>query len=104
MGCFTKLEGAVRTSLYVDDAALLFVPFRQDIQDIASILHGFGEVTALCTNFKTCSVLPFRCGEIDLDYALHGLLVETASFTCKYLGLPLSIWYLLRADVQQLED
>uniref|UniRef100_M8D5L3 Polygalacturonase n=1 Tax=Aegilops tauschii TaxID=37682 RepID=M8D5L3_AEGTA len=33
----------MRTSLYADDAAVFVAPFKQDIDNLAAILRGFGE-------------------------------------------------------------
>jgi hypothetical protein len=49
-------------------------------------------------------VVPIRCGQIDLDNILEGILVSRASFPLRYLGLPLSVWCLKRVDFQHLED
>jgi mannosylglycoprotein endo-beta-mannosidase len=55
LGLIHKLRGRgniLRTSLYADDAAVFVAPFKEDIQNLASILNGFGEVTDLCTNIR----------------------------------------------------
>jgi hypothetical protein len=41
---------------------------------------------------------------INLDGILEALPLERASFSWKYLGLPLLIWQLRKADFQHLED
>jgi hypothetical protein len=51
-------ETILRTSLYVDDVAVLVAPIKKDIQNVAAILAGFGEVTGLCTNFQKSNVVP----------------------------------------------
>jgi hypothetical protein len=63
----------LRTSLYADDAAVFVAPIKQDIQNLAIILQCFGKVTSLCTNFLKSSVVPIRCGNIDLDDVLDGI-------------------------------
>jgi hypothetical protein len=94
----------LRTSLYADDAAIFIAPSKHDVQNLTAILHAFGEVTGLCTNFHKSSVVPICCHNIDLDDILHGTPVLRATFPLKYLGLPLSPWCLRRADFQSLED
>jgi hypothetical protein len=94
----------LRTSLYADDAAVFVAPFKVDIQNHAAILHSFGEVTGLCTNFSKSHVVPIRCDNIDLEDVLEGIPATRASVPLRYLGLPLSFWCLRRRDFQNLED
>jgi hypothetical protein len=94
----------LRTSLYADDAAIFAAPIKEDIQNLSSILEGFGEVSRLGANLQKSYVVHIRCDDINLDEVLHGLPVVRASFTLKYLGLPLSIWHFRRDDFQNLED
>jgi hypothetical protein len=106
-GLLQKLRGRgviLCTSLYADDAAVFVAPIKEDIQNLATILQSFGEVTGLCTNFSKSQVVPIRCGNIDLDDILDGIPATRASFPLRYLGLPLSVWSLRRRDFQQLED
>jgi hypothetical protein len=79
-------------------------PFKQDIQNLAFILQRFGKVAGLCTNLLKSSVVPIRCGSIDLDDVLEGIPATRASFPLRYLGLPLSVRCLRRRDFQHLED
>ena len=106
-GLLHKIRGrgsTFRTSLYADDAAIFIKPIKKDVDNLASILKGFGEVMGLCTNVSKSSVVPIRCRNLNLDDILHGLPAKRASFLLKYLGLPLSVWQLKRADFQYLED
>jgi hypothetical protein len=79
-------------------------PIKDNIQNIATILQSFSEVTGLCTNFSKSQVVPIRCENIDLDDILDGIPATRASFPLRYLGLPLSVWSLRRRDFQHLED
>jgi hypothetical protein len=45
-----------------------------------------------------------RCEGLDIADVLHGILVLRVAFPIKYLGLPLSVHCLRRADFQPLED
>ena len=90
-GLFHKICGrgvAVRTSLYSDDAAVFMAPIKKDIDNLATILHLFGNVTGLVTNFQKSSVVPIRCGQLNLTCILQALPASRASFPMKYLGLP----------------
>jgi hypothetical protein len=91
-------------SLYADDAAVFVAPIQEDIKNLAAILASFGEVTGLCTNFQKSSMVPIRCGKINLNDILEGILAARASFPLRYLGLPLSVWCLKLVDFQHLED
>jgi hypothetical protein len=96
-------RGAIlRMSLYADDVAIFVAPVKQDIQNLALILQGFGVVTALCTNFLKSSMVPILCRNINLDDILECILATRASFPLQYLRLPLSVWCLRRRDFQQL--
>jgi hypothetical protein len=94
----------LRTSLYADDAAVFVAPVKDDVQNLASILQHFGEVTGLCTNFSKSSAVSIRCEHIDLDVVLEDIPAARATFPLRYLGLPLSVWSLRRRDFQHLED
>jgi hypothetical protein len=58
---FMAVENALRTSLYVDDAAIFVAHFNDDIQNLTSILHDFDEVTRLCSNCQKSFVVSIRC-------------------------------------------
>jgi hypothetical protein len=77
---------------------------KTDVQNLAAILKAFGDVIGLCTNFQKSSVVPIRCGQVDMDDILHGIPVERASFPIKYLGLPLTMGGLKSAHLQPLAD
>jgi hypothetical protein len=106
-GILHKLRGRrniLRTSLYADDAAIFVAPIKQDVQNFTVILHCFGNVTGLCTNFAKSSVVPITCQNIDLDDVLDGISATRATFPLRHLGLPLSVWCLRCRDFQHLED
>lgn len=106
-GLFHKIRGRgvlLRTSLYADDAAIFMAPIKRDIDHLSNILRLFGDVTGLATNFHKSSVIPIRCGHINLSDILQNLPAARGSFPMKYLGLPLSVWRLRKVDFQFLED
>jgi hypothetical protein len=94
----------IRTSLYADDAAIFVAPVKEDIQNLACILHNFGKGTGLSTNILKTSVVPIRCANLDLEDILHGIPAKRESFPIRYLGLPLTVRCLKRGDIQHFED
>src|SRR3954470_1444175 len=79
-------------------------PIKRNIDNLAAILRGFGEVTGLCTSFQKSSMVPIRCNHMRLDTILQSLPTARASFPMRYLGLPLSVWQLRKMYLQFLED
>jgi hypothetical protein len=66
------------------------------------ILSLFGRASGLKTNMEKSSVLPIRCQEED-KHLIHTLL-PLLEFPCKYLGVPLSLHKLTKAQVQPIID
>ena len=95
---------SLRVSLYADDAAIFLVPNANDISNLASTLQCFGEATGLVTNISKSSVSPIRCEDIDLQAVMQGFPAAVAQFPIKYLGLPLALGRLRRADLQPYID
>jgi hypothetical protein len=62
------------------------------------ILHLFGIASGLKTNLQKSSVLPIRCEDQNLEVIQQQLPCEIADFPCKYLGLPLALKKLKRAQ------
>lgn len=56
----------IRTSLYADDAAVFMAPIKRDINNLFGIVQCFGDTTNLATNFQKSSVVPIRCGYLNL--------------------------------------
>lgn len=106
-GLLHKIRGRgtiMRTSLYADDAAVFMAPIKRDIDNLAAILKGFGEVSGLQTNFSKSSFIPIKCAHLNLEHITQSLPAVRASFPMRYLGLPLSVWQLKKVDFQFLED
>jgi hypothetical protein len=49
-------------------------------------------------------MVPIRCGKINLNGILDGILATRATFHLRYHGLPLSVWIHGRANFQYLEN
>ena len=90
--------------MYADDAVIFVKPTRNDITNLALILRNFGEVTGLTTNLLKTSVVPISCEGVSLDDTLSGFPVQCTNFPIKYLGLPLTMRRLQKADFQPLLD
>lgn len=106
-GVLSKLRGkqcSLRASLYVDDVALFVNPSQEDIRGTRTVLEAFGSATGLITNLTKSSVTPISCHNINLDELLFGIGVPVVHFPCIYLGMPLLVKKLTKADWQMLFD
>jgi hypothetical protein len=93
-----------RVSLYADDVVMFLHPVATDLRMVEDLLQLFGTDTDLRTNIPKCSVMPIQSYEDDLAIVNAHLPCEVQEFPCKYLGLPLSIRKLTRAQLQPLID
>jgi hypothetical protein len=93
-----------RVSLYADDVVFFLRPDANDIAITVDILHLFGEVSGLSTNLQKSNVLPIRCGDQELQLVQEHLPCATSDFSCKYLGLPLSLKKLKKEHIQPIID
>lgn len=93
-----------RMSLYADDVVLFLGPCTKDLELIKEILRVFGEATGLVTNINKCSVTPIQRQEQDIINVQASLPCKVQDFPCKYLGLPLSVKKLSKADFYAIID
>jgi hypothetical protein len=106
-GVISKLSGkqcSFRASFYADDVALFLKPTQQDITGLGEILSTFGRATCLITNFSKSSITPISCQHINVQELANIAGIGTSPFPCMYLGMPLSIKRLTKADWQILLD
>jgi hypothetical protein len=106
-GTLTKLRGrkcTFRASLYADDVALFIHPTLEDIRGVSAIMAGFGRATGLVTNWEKSSVTPISCADIDVNSLAMTIGLPVTSFPCTYLGMPLALKQLNKADWQALLD
>ena len=68
------------------------------------LLRNFDEVSGPITNATKSSVASIRCDDIDLATILADFPAATVQFPIQYLGLPLSLGRLWRADLQPYID
>jgi hypothetical protein len=90
--------------MYADDTAIFVNPTRGDVQALTEILQRFGTATGLVTNFQKSQVAAIKCNNIDLDDVLEGVPAVRACFPIKYLGLPLILGRMRKADMQHIFD
>jgi hypothetical protein len=107
LGTISKLWGRttrLRISMYADNAVIFINPTRGDVTDFVDILHRFGTATGLVTNLQKSQVAAIRCDGIELTEVLEGVPAARANFSIKYLGLPLVLGKLRKADLQPVFD
>jgi hypothetical protein len=81
---------------------LLFVrPLASDIEISLDLLSLFGEAK---TNVQKSNVFPIQCSEDDITAIQNLLPCELKEFPCKYLGAPLSLKSLSKAQLQPYID
>ena len=68
------------------------------------ILDLFGDASGLKTNIQKSSAYPIQCGEEEIQVIQHALPCEVSEFPCRYLGLPLSLKKLTKAQTQCIID
>jgi hypothetical protein len=104
---FTPLPGraiANRASLYVDDLVLLLTPRSEDLHCLRRILQLFAGASGLVTNIEKCVATPICCTDEMVAEVQQAFPCVVTAFPCKYLGIPLSLKRLSRAEEQPLVD
>jgi hypothetical protein len=92
-GLLQSLGGAgvqSRLSIYVDDVVLFIKPIEEDLNCARMILNCFGSASGLVTNLQKSCAIPIRCDGQVVQTGCNLLQCSSASFPCKYLGLPSS--------------
>lgn len=77
---------------------------QDDLSLIKTLLHKFGHASGLHTNLAKSSIISIRCQEAKIEEAIEAMGCATATFPCKYLGLPLTIGNLNKVDLQPIID
>lgn len=81
----------IRVSLYADDAIVFLNPVKEDVQLVLEIFEVFGQASGLNINLDKSAVYPIRCENLNLEDILQPLNCQVKSFSCNYIGLPLSV-------------
>ena len=93
-----------RISLYADEVVMFVVPKAQDMLVVKAALLMFGEASGLFSNLDKSVATPIGCTDLDMSLVKETLSCKVANFPCRYLGIPLSIYKLRKADEQKLID
>ena len=73
-------------------------PNVNDARMIHLLLQCFGQVSGLKVNADKSMALPIRCAAVNLALVLAPLRIPCKSFPVTYLGMPLSLRNLTKAD------
>jgi len=98
---FSRLPGDAiqqRASLYADDLVVFLAPTAHDLQCLRAILDCFAGASGLVTNVDKCLATPIRCSDEEVAQLQAVFPCRLAPFPCRYLGVPLSISRLPRAQ------
>jgi hypothetical protein len=69
---------------------------------VHAILEIFVGASGLRTNVSKCQLIPICCSPDQIVLVQHLFPCQLAHFPCKYLGIPLSIFKLTKAELQPL--
>ena len=93
-----------RISLYADDVVIFLRPAAADMDVTFYILQLFGNASGLVTNIQKSSVQPIQCNVDHKETIQAHLPCQMVEFPTTYLGLPLSLHKLTRAQIQPIID
>ncbi|KAM0828575.1 hypothetical protein ACQ4PT_067451 [Festuca glaucescens] len=93
-----------RALMYADDVIMFIKPCREEITAARRPLDAFGEASGLRTNFAKSSLSPIRCDGLDLQGMIQELRRPMSALPCTYMGLPLAVSRLARAELQPVID
>lgn len=106
-GELTPLPGNTikhRASIYADDLVIFLAPTANDFLCIRQLLELFAGASGLSTNLDRCTVSPIRCSDDMVQEVLAVFPCRVQPFPTVYLGAPLSLSRLERAQEQTLDD
>lgn len=105
-GIFTPLPDIIkhRASIYADDLVIFLSPGGNDLRNMRRILDLFAGASGLQTNVDKCVLTPIRCSQTQIDEALMTFPCKVQAFPTTYLGAPLSLSRLPRAEEHRFVD
>lgn len=92
------IEALQRISIYADDVVLFARPDENELRAVKSILRIFGEASGLRVNYCKSAATVIRGDEEDRARVESIMGCALANFPIKYLGLPLALRPLTRAE------
>jgi hypothetical protein len=92
------------TSLYEDDLVIFINPSTSDLELTHGIFELFEGASGLSCNVGKCQMVPIRCDEEQVALATGLFPCQVAEFPLKCLGIPLSIYKLLKTVLRPLVD
>lgn len=93
-----------RISLYADDLVLFLLPRQDNFVCIRALLDLFAGASRLVTNVDKCLLSPICCTEDEITLVQQVFPCQVAPFPYRYLGAPLLVVRLQRAEEQLLVD
>jgi len=93
-----------RISLYANDVVFFLRPAAADMDITFDILHLFGNASGLVMNIQKSSMLPIQCNEENRETIQAHFPCQVLDFPCTYLGLPLTLQKLNKAQIQPIID
>lgn len=106
-GSLSPLPGDVikhRASVYADDLVIFARPTTTDFVCIRQILELFAGASGLQCNLDKCTITPIRCTQAEINEVLSVFPCRTQEFPTSYLGAPLALTRLSRAQEQRFVD
>jgi hypothetical protein len=89
---------------YADDLVIFIALAPQDARVVHAILEIFAASSGLCTNIDKCTLSPICYSEDDVARIQQAFACQVTPFSCRYLGVPLSVFKLRKEDLQPLAD
>jgi hypothetical protein len=85
--------------MYVDDLVIFIAPSEQDFL-LVRVLEIFAAASGLRTNLGKCQITPIQCSGKPVELAKQFFPCQLSQFPCRYLGIPLFVYQLKKADLQ----